>query len=455
MVLFRAHVVDGTCPLPDRRARPTYRGAMGEPVAQVPAARQSSDAELPWAVIGAGPHGLAALKALLQLGVAAQGLERAAEVGGLWNPASQRSRGYESLHMVSSAASSQFPDFPMPLDYPVYPSRDQAQAYLRRFASHFGLYDRISFGCEVTAVTPVGDRVDVGVRDLLTGEVTTARYAGAVIATGQQRVPHRPSLPGLERFPGTVLHAAEYRSAEQLRDRRVLVIGGGSSGCDIAVDAGLAAKLALHSTRSGLRVTPMFALGRPVDQLADLLAALRTPRRLHRLLQSGLRRVLFGAAFDQPGRTTARNQLLPTLVGTGRVLPKPAVERIDEDLAVFTDGTTATVDVVVLATGYRRELPFGLSSEPGSPALRRGVFPADQHRLAVPGFRPLDGGAWPVAHWQGMLIAQYARACRDRDPEAKAYLAGVPAAPLERADLDRFRYLRDLERDIRALEGSQ
>jgi hypothetical protein len=434
---------------------------MVEPVVQLGAGRQHGAAELPWAVIGAGPHGLTALKALLQLGVAAHGLERAADVGGLWNATSPSSRGYESLHMVSSSAMSQFPDFPMPLDYPIYPSRDQAQAYLRRYASHFGLYDHIGFGCEVTAVLPDVDGVQVGVRDLLTGDITTSRYAGAVIATGQQRVPHRPALPGLERFPGTVLHAAEYRSAEQLRDRRVLVIGGGSSGCDIAVDAGLTAGLALHSTRHGLRVDPTLALGRPVDQLVELLAALRVPPPVRRLLQTGLRRMFFGAAFDRRAADDdagARNQVLPALVGSGRISSKPAVERFDEGLAIFTDGSSAAVDVVVLASGYRRELPFALSAEPGAAQLRRGLFPAGHARLALPGFLSINGGEWPVAHWQGMLIAHYARAFRDRRSAAEAYLAEVPALPLGPAGPDRAwdrgRYLRDLERDIRTLEES-
>jgi hypothetical protein len=430
---------------------------MVEPVAQVRTEGRSRDAALPWAVIGAGPHGLSALKALLQLGVAAQGLERAADVGGLWNPASQAARGYESLHMVSSTALSQFPDFPMPIEFPAYPSRDQAQSYLRRYASHFGLYDHIRFGCEVTAIMPRADEVDVSVRDLLTGRVTTSRYAGAVIATGQQRLPARPVIAGLDQFPGTVLHAAEYRSADQLRGQRVLVIGGGSSGCDIAVDAGLAASSALHSTRHGLRVTPTFALGRPVDQLAELLAALHVPLRVRLLLAIGLRRVLFGASFDQPGDgrgEPARNQVLPALVGCGRITPKPAVERFDDGQAIFSDGSTAEVDVVVLATGYRCELPFALSGETRPADLRRGVFHGAEHRLALPGFLRSGGGEWPVAHWQGMLIAQYARACRDRPAAARAYLEGAPALPDTAAGADRRRYLHELECDIRTLEGS-
>lgn len=421
---------------------------MVEPELQVVGGR-SGAADLPWAVVGAGPHGLAALKALGQLGVAARGMEQAADVGGLWNAASPAGRGYESLHMVSSTQLSQFPDFPVPLDYPAYPSRDQAQDYLRRYASHFGLYDQIRFGCEVTAVRPADDGVDLTVRDLLTDEVATTRYAGAVLATGPQRVPAVPDLPGLARFPGDVRHAGDYRGAAELRGRRVLVVGGGTSGCDIAVDAGLSADLALHSTRRGLRVTPTFAFGRPVDQMAELLGALRVPPRLLRLLAAGLRRMQFGSSFDQADGTAARNQLLPALVGCGRVIEKPALEGFDEDTAVFVDGSAARVDLVVLATGYREELPFGLTTQ----RLRRGLFPTGHDRLAVPGFLPARGAVWPLAHWQGMLIAHYARALAERGDAAQGYLADLPTPAAD--GWDRQRYLRTLERDIRILEAAQ
>lgn len=433
---------------------------MVDPGALLAIPRAAAGSALPWAVVGAGPHGLAALKALLQVGVAAQGFERAADVGGLWNPASDAARSYASLHMVSSAANSQFPDFPMPLDYPVYPSGEQAQAYLQRYASHFGLYDHIRFGSAVRSVTPVGGQVDITVRDVVTGQATTSTYAGAVIATGPQRVPRRPRIPGLEQFPGTVLHAADYRSPEQLRGRRVLVIGGGSSGCDIAVDAGREAAAALLSTRRGLRVTPTLALGRPVDQLAELLGALRVPMAVRDLLQAGLRRACFGSDFDRSdgrGGPTARNPFLPALIGCGRVMPKPAVERLDEGLAVFVDGSSAQVDAVVLATGYRAEVPFGLSPEQGVDGLGRGVFHPGEPQLAMTGLLAADGGQWPTAHWQGMLIAHYARARRDRAAVARAYVEDVPLLPIgwsgSTGRLDRQRYLHDLERDIRVLEG--
>jgi hypothetical protein len=170
--------------------------------------------------------------------------------------------------------------------------------------------------------------------------------------------------------------------------------------------------------------------------------------------------VFFGAAYDRADGgdgATARNQVLPALIGCGRITPKPAVERLDEDQVVFVDGSSAHVDVVVLATGYRSEIPFGLSPEPGEAGLGRGVFHPTEHQLAMPGLLAADGGEWPVAHWQGVLIASYARARRDRGPVAQAYAEEVPRVPIAAGGparpVDRDRYLRDLEHDMRTLEA--
>lgn len=468
----RTHVAGPTSPLPSAERRKSYRGGMVDPRAQSASPRVTAGSALPWAVVGAGAHGLAALKALLQFGVGAEGLERAADVGGLWNSASPSARGYDTLHMISTKPFSQFPDFPMPPGYPDYPSRDQAQDYLRRYASHFGLYDHIRFGCEVLAITPEGDGVAVTVRDLLTGVITDRRYGGVVIANGHHGTPYQPAVAGLERFAGQVLHAAHYRSAQQLRDQRVLVVGGGNSGCDIAVDAGLVAARALHSTRSGLRLTPKYAFGRPIDQLTDLLLGLRVPDALRRAFLEGLRRTILGgpAGYGWQGagpraeqRPDAVNQMLPTLVGHGRVEPKPGVERFEERTAVFVDGSTADIDVVVFATGYHPEFGFAdaalLPVRDGLPVLTHGIFPPAQPAVAVAGLVDSDSGQWPIAHWQGMLIAQYALARRDRPQEAEAFATAVraevvedPRGPLAVAHQE---YLRLLEDDIRMLEGAR
>lgn len=448
---------------------------------------QTADAQvlpippLPWAVIGAGVHGLSALKALRQLGIPAVGYERAAEVGGNWNFGGPTSRVYASTHTISTKPFTQFPDFPMSASYPDYPSHEQAQTYIKRYASHFGLYDHIKFGCEVESVVPVGDNVDVTVRDLLTDEHSTRRFAGVVIANGHNWHPKLPYYPGLPMFRGTKIHSAQYKSAEQVQGKRVLVIGAGNTGCDIAVEAGIHAEACFHSARRGYWYSPKYAYGRPSDQFADLLLALKVPLAVRRLIFTATMRVLVGdlsrfgiAKPDHRFYEThpVVNQLLPYFVGHGQVVPKPEVERFEEDLVVFTDGSTEEIDMVVYATGYLATFPFIdgelLNVGDGRPRLGRQIFSPAHPGVVVSGLIQPDSGQWTLAHWQAMLIAHYARARRDRPADAAAFAARMEADVERRftggakyADSSRHyfevahqEYLKALQHDIRVLEGS-
>ncbi len=435
-----------------------------------------------WAVIGAGVHGLSALKALRQLGLPAVGFERASEVGGNWNFDGPTSRVHESTHLISTKPFTQFPDFPMPARYPDYPSHRQALEYVKRYASHFGLYDHIRFGCEVLTVQAAGDEVDITVRDLISDEASTRRFAGVVIANGHNWHPKQPYYPGLPLFTGEVLHSAQYKSAEQLRGRRVLVVGGGNTGCDIAVEAGTVAEAAFHSTRRGYRYVPKYAFGRPVDQLADLLLAAKVPLPVRRLIVDATIRLIFGdltkLGIARPDHRFYEthpvvNSLLPYFVGHGRVHPKPDVEAFEEHSVIFADGSSARVDTIVFATGYLATFPFIddalLNVSNGRPVLARQMFSPAHPAVVVSGLIQPDSGQWMLAHWQGMLTAHYARARRDRPADAagfaarlagesdRRYTGGVRYTDTTRHafEVAHQEYLAAVQADIWDLEGSR
>jgi len=268
---------DGAPEKPPVRRRATKRAAP----APEPAYVDRGDA---WAVVGAGPHGLSALKALLQNGIAADGYERESDVGGNWNFGAENSRVYESTHTISSKPFTQFPDFPMPDSYPDYPSHRQVKEYFGRYADHFGLRKRISFGHDVVRALPVEDgrAWDVTVRDRVSAQETTYRYAGLVVGNGHNWSPKIPQYPGQDTFSGEILHSADYKGADVLRGRRVLVVGAGNTGCDVAVEGAQNAVHTWHSTRRGYYYNPKYMTGRPSDQVADSLLALRLPLGLRR-----------------------------------------------------------------------------------------------------------------------------------------------------------------------------
>jgi cation diffusion facilitator CzcD-associated flavoprotein CzcO len=434
-----------------------------------------------WAVVGAGPHGLSALKNLLELGLDADGFERDTDLGGNWNFHAENSRVYESTHLISTKPFTQFPDFPMPDAYPDYPSHWQVHRYFRSYAEHFGLLDHLAFNSEVVSVTPApGERWDVTVRDRESGVETTRQYAGVVIANGHNWWPKIPQYPGQDTFTGEIKHSADYKSADVVRGKRVLVVGAGNTGCDVAVESAQNAKETFHSTRRGYYYNPKYAFGRPSDQTADLLLALRLPLALRRVMFKSVLRLTVGD-FEKFGLRKPDheffethpivNQQLVYYVGHGDIQPKPDIDRFDGSTVYFEDGTSAEIDVIVFCTGYLAHFPFlddtYLNPEGDHPVLARQIFTPATPTLAVSGLIQPDSGQWTIAHWQGMLIATYA-ALRAQDPVAaqRFYDAIVSETGVrftggaEYKDSTRHyyeiahqEYLRAIERDLQRLES--
>jgi cation diffusion facilitator CzcD-associated flavoprotein CzcO len=383
------------------------------------------------AVIGAGPHGLSALKALLQTGIPADGFDRADDLGGNWNFGAPTSRVYESTHLISSKPFTQFPDFPMPDDYPDYPSHRQVKVYFDAYADHFGLRERISFNTSVVRVEAVDAQAPAPQWDVTVerdGTRATLRYDGVVVANGHNWNPKMPEYPGT--FGGEVLHSADYKGADQLRGRRVLVVGAGNTGCDIAVEAAQNATVTFHSTRRGYYYNPKFVFGKPSDQIADQLLAMRLPLPVRRLAFGVTLRATMGKFEDfglqKPDHAFFEthpivNQQLVYYVGHGDITPKPDVDHFDEQGAVFTDGSRADVDLVVLATGYLAVFDFladqdALDAAHGRPQLALQMASPKYRNLWLSGLIQPDSGQWTIAHWQGMAIAQFLALAR-RDPE--------------------------------------
>jgi thioredoxin reductase len=385
-----------------------------------------------YAVIGAGPHGLSALKALLQSGIDADGFEREDELGGNWNFGAENSRVYRSTHLISSKPFTQFPDFPMPDSYPDYPSHAQIKGYFTQYARHFGLTEHIAFATEVVEVEPsgVGTTWRVTTRDRRSGEETTSEYAGVVIANGHNWSPKLPQYPGQDSFTGTVLHSAQYKDANVLRGRRVVVVGAGNTGCDIAVESAQNADHTWHSTRRGYYYNPKYVMGRPSDQTADLLLALRLPLAVRRRLFKATLRLTVGdfTAFGlkKPDHEFFEthpivNQQLVYYVGHGDITPVDDIARFEPEGVVFTDGRRADADLVVFCTGYLATFPFLpdahrlLNWQADHPRLGLQVFTPASPSLFVSGLIQPDSGQWTLAHWQGVTIARFIEAQR-QDP---------------------------------------
>lgn len=373
------------------------------------------------AIIGAGPGGVCAARWLMANGIPFDLLERSKDVGGIWDIAAPGSPIYESAHFISSKTLSGFRDFPMPEEYPDYPSHRQILQYLRAYADRHGIRQRAQFGVTVKDARP--ESANEGSKSWLlkleSGE--TRQYAAVVVATGLQWTPKQPQLPGI--FEGEAIHSANYKSTRQLAGKRVLVVGGGNSGCDIAVDAGQAASKAMLSLRRGYWFIPKYIFGVPADVFGD--SGPQLPGWLEQTVFQPLLRLLVGDlkryGLPRPDHRlfethpVLNSQILHSL-SHGDVSVKPDVRGFEGRRVLFADGSTEEIDLVIFATGYRRSIPIlpsELHREGDMSQLFLNVFHRSQPGLFVVGFFETDGGAYPPIDLQCELIARVLRLRRD------------------------------------------
>jgi putative flavoprotein involved in K+ transport len=332
----------------------------------------------PVVVVGAGPAGLAAAAALRRRGYAPVVLERSGAVGDSWR------RHYDRLHLHTTRRLSGLPGLPIPRAAGRWVARDDVARYLERYAARHRLDVRT--GRTVTRV----DRAPGGGWLVRVADGGTLAARVVVVATGDNRTPAPLVWPGLSSFTGEVRHAAGYRDPAPYRGRDVLVVGAGNSGAEIAVDLaqGGAARVRLavrtpphivrRSTfgwpaqRTGILVRRLPA--RVVDPLARALERLTVPD----LSARGLARPAGGlSAWVRAGNVPVQDVGLLAAVRAGLVEPVAAVVAFDGGAVVLVDGTRVAPDVVVAATGYRRDLGplvghLGVLDESGRPAVRDG-----------------------------------------------------------------------------------
>jgi putative flavoprotein involved in K+ transport len=304
-------------------------------------------------VIGAGQAGLAAGYHLQRAGMRFTILEASDQPGGSWPGY------YDSLHLFSPARFSALPGLPFPGDGDRYPARDEVTAYLRQYAVHFQL--PVQTGMRVAHVTRQADAFQVTTAD---GTVIAAR--SVIAATGAFNRPYLPALPGQDAFAGQTLHAATYRGPESVRGRRIVVVGGGNSAVQIAVELAQVATVSL-ATRHPLRFQAQQVRGRDVHwwwhvtgfdraALGQRIGGVLQTKTVGVILDTGVYQAALAAG--QPDRRAMFTAFTPTGVR-------------------WADGVEETVDAVIFATGYRPNLAYlaelGALDADGRPRHQAGV----------------------------------------------------------------------------------
>ena len=246
----------------------------------------------PYALIGAGPMGLATARQLQKYGIPFEGFELHSDVGGLWDIDNPHSTMYESAHLISSKHMTEFTEFPMGECVPTYPKHSDIRDYFRDYSEHFNLKQYFNFGCKVTSIAPIEDN-QWQVKWLDNEQERSEVFAGVLIANGNLHKPNVPQLPNS--FDGETLHSCEYRSPELFKNKRVLILGCGNSACDIAVDAVHYAQSVDISVRRGYYFLPKFVLGKPIDSLGGKN---KLPKSIKSFTESLLVKLLVGKPSD-------------------------------------------------------------------------------------------------------------------------------------------------------------
>ncbi|KFZ29897.1 monooxygenase [Pseudidiomarina atlantica] len=395
----------------------------------------------PCVVIGAGPMGLCTVRRLLEQDLEVIGLEAHSDVGGLWDIDSPTSTMYDSAHLISSKRMTEFKDFPMADHVATYPKHDEMRQYFRDYAKHFDLKKHYRFNSWVERVEPEADqqwRVVYRQHDT-THEIIASNV---LLANGTLHHPNVVNFDGA--FKGEMLHSSDYRNPALFADKRVLIIGCGNSGCDIAVDAVHRAKSVDMAVRRGYYFLPKFVAGRPIDTLGGKV---KLPLRLKQKVDGLLVRLLSGkpSSYGLPDPDYKMYESHPVIntlflhhIGHGDITVRPDIKKLVPNGVEFVDGKRAQYDLILQATGYKLHYPFidseHLNWQGHAPQLYLNVFNPRQEHLFVMGMVEASGLGWQGRDEQAQLVAEVIRLQRDEPARATAFFDRVRAHADKRID---------------------
>ncbi len=307
-------------------------------------------------IIGAGPAGLAVAGRFRKRGIPFEMLEASDRVGFAWH------NHYERLHLHTVKQWSHLPHQKFPESYPLYVSRQQLVDYMENYADTFDI--RPHFHENVRQINKLERSWQV---NTTSGNVYEAK--NVIIATGINRIPNRPKWKGEENFQGTIIHSRDYKNAQTFTGKRVLVVGMGNTGAELALDLSENGTKTYLSARSAISIVPRDLNGRPVQVTGKQLAKL--PWGLGDWIGTQIRKIYFGDLSKYglqthnipPAKQLAETGKTPVIdIGTvaaikaGKIKVVGDIETFHESGVHLKNGESLDVDAVVLATGYRAKI---------------------------------------------------------------------------------------------------
>ncbi|MQL86095.1 hypothetical protein Taro_018626 [Colocasia esculenta] len=329
-------------------------------------------------IVGAGPSGLAVAACLKEKGVPSLVLERSDCVASLW-----QHRTYDRLRLHLPKSFCELPHMPFPAFFPTYPTKQQFLAYLDAYAQRFDINPEFN-------QTVVAAEYDQGlgfwrVKTKRTGNEGNDAVEAAkeylcrwlVVATGENAEAVVPEIEGMGEFKGPVVHTSAYKTGEVFKGKRVLVVGCGNSGMEICLDLCNHEARPILVVRNSVHVLPRQILGRSTFGLSMWLLRWLPVRTVDRLLLLASRLALGDTAplgIDRPrlgplelksisGKTPVLDVGTLAKIRSGDVKVCPAIKQLLSHGAEFANGRKGEFDAIVMATGYRSNVPSWLKEE--------------------------------------------------------------------------------------------
>ncbi|XP_075397002.1 flavin-containing monooxygenase 5-like [Tenrec ecaudatus] len=330
-------------------------------------------------VIGAGVSGLGAIRSCLEEGLQPTCFEGSDDIGGLWRYEEKTEDGRPSIYKSATSNTSKemtaYSDYPFPDHHPNYLHNSKIMEYLQMFAKHFHLRKYIRFLSKVRSVRKRSDFSSTGQWDVVVeteGRQESYVFDGVMVCTGLYTTPVLPlqTFPGIKKFKGQYIHSWEYKSPEKFQGKRIVVVGIGNSGADLAVELSHVTAQVFLSTRRGAWIwNRIWDYGMPMDTslftrsnslFNKFCPAFLINRWTENKLNARFNHNIYGL---QPQHRFLSHQAtmsddLPNRIISGRVLMKPNVKEFTETSAVFEDDTEEDIDVIIFATGYTFSFPF-------------------------------------------------------------------------------------------------
>lgn len=388
----------------------------------------------PIAIIGAGPSGLSIARALAKAQLPFVIYEKHRNTGGLWDIENEGSPMYESAHFISSKTLSGFPAFPMPDDYPDYPTRKQLCAYIQAFAKHFDLEKDIIFNIKIEKVEKHED----------SWKLTTAKgesyfHQELICANGTLWQPNIAQYRGT--FSGIIRHSNTFKKSTEFLNKRVLVVGGGNSGVDIACEAASFADEAYLSMRRGYYFIPKHVFGVPSDVFSH--GGPKLPLKVNQWIFKKLLKIVVGdqTKFGLPKPDHELFESHPLMnsqimhhTSHGNLSIKPDIDYFEGNNVFFKDGSSIEVDEIVLATGYNYAIPFAeefFDWKDHRPQLYMNLFNPKHDNIYVMGFVETNSAAYDIFTELATLLANHLKDKKESPEKAKIFRNKVTSETLD------------------------